>query len=84
VNPNLTVYAMAEAIEREQLDARAARAHLAAEAAAPKASVSRPAHSLFRRLRWTTGATLLRAGALLQGSAKDIGTLRPVASEEAC
>lgn len=79
MNPNLTVYAMAEAIERELLDARAVRAHLATEAAA-----RRPARSPLRSLRWTAGAALVRAGALLQGSAKDIGTLRPVASKEAC
>ena len=78
MNPNLTVYSMVQAIEREQLDAEAARGHLAAEAAA-----HRPAGSLVRRLRWIAGTALVQVGALRRGSAKDTGAVRRVTLEEA-
>jgi hypothetical protein len=68
MNPNLTVYSMAETIGSGLLDAKAARGQLAAEVAA-----RRPARSLVRSLCWTAGAALVRAGALLQGPAATAG-----------
>jgi hypothetical protein len=70
---------MADEIARGQLDAKAARGHLVAGAIA-----RRPARSRFRSLRWTAGAAFVRVGTLIHGSAKEIGTTRPVNSREAC
>ena len=78
MNPNLTVYSMADMIAREQLDAKAARGQLAEEAAARGSD-----RSLVRRLVPTVRAALVRTGSFLQGSAKHSGAIRPVASKEA-
>lgn len=75
MTPNLTVAYMAESIAREHLDATAARGSLAAEAAANRSTRSRVG-----ALRWTLGAALVRAGALLQGPTNVHGVARPHAA----
>ena len=83
MNPNLTANTMADEIARGQLDAKAARGHLVAEAVAPKPSVSCPARSRRRRQHSTAGAVFFQVGTFIHGSANDIRATRPVTPEEA-
>jgi hypothetical protein len=77
MNPNLTIYAMAESIEREHREANAARGHLVAGATDHR-PVRRPLQALGR----SATRALHRAGTLLRGPVTTAGVHRPVACEE--
>ena len=71
MSPNITTYYWAEQTNRQRLSAQAERGWLAEEAAAGRRGASRGA-----KLRWATGALLVRIGLHLQ----DLTSMPPLTS----